>query len=203
MLIKPEIGFSYDCRPCEKPVTATADLFSLRGQRFVCRCTCGESALVAYIEAGRLRVEYPCPVCGQRHRETLPLADVCRDAPAALCCAITGLPACYVGRADAVAQMDAAASEEALAAIVEHLLGVQKAPPVTGTPPDPADVLSAAREVALRDGISCRCGSLRFSAAYDEGFLRISCAKCGKSRAIPMNCAEALANFRNCGMLLL
>lgn len=208
MLLKPQIGFTYDCRQCEKPVTATADLFPMYAQRYICRCSCGESALVACIEAGQLIVEFPCPICGQRHRVSVPLDNTLSGDPVALRCTVTDIAACFVGLPDRLAYMDSIQSDEEIAAFVGRLIGIQ--PPHrqakhADIPHDPtaADALCAARELAARDGISCHCGSLRFTAAYDEGALRISCASCGASKTFPAKSSGDLANILDCGMLIL
>lgn len=209
MLLKPQIGFTYDCRQCEKPVTAAADLFPMNTQRYICRCSCGESALVACIEAGQLIVEFPCSICGQRHRASVPLDEALSGGPTALRCTVTDIAACYAGRPDSLAYMDSSQSDEEIAAFVERLVGVQ--PPYRNLQyreehphaPTAADALCAAQELAARDGISCHCGSMRFTAAYDEGALVISCTSCGASKTFPVKTAGDLANILNCGMLIL
>lgn len=209
MLVKPQIGFTYDCRQCEKPITAVADLFPMHAQRYICRCSCGQSALVACIEAGRLLVEFPCPLCGQRHAESIALEKALSGTPTALHCTVTDIAACYVGTPESLAYMDSAQSDEEIAAFIGRLVGIrpphrqpahpEKAPHT----PTAADALCAAQELAARDGLSCHCGSLRFSAAYDDGALRISCASCGASKTFSVKSAADLEKILSCGMLIL
>lgn len=178
-------------------------------QRYICRCSCGESALVACIEAGQLIVEFPCSICGQRHRSSIPLNDALSGDPIALRCTVTDIAACYAGLPDRLAYMDSLQSDEEIAAFVGRLVGIQ--PPYRQTqhrdhvPHDPtaADALCAAQKLAARDGISCHCGSMRFTAAYDEGALLISCASCGASKIFPAKSAGDIANILDCGMLIL
>ncbi len=177
-------------------------------RRYVCRCSCGESALVACIESGRLFVEYPCSVCGQRHRAGIPLEDVFTGDPIALRCTITDLAACYVGLPERLAYMDSVESDEEIAAFVGRLVGVRPAHNNRAReelPKDPtaADALCAARALAEREAISCHCGSLRFTAAYDEGTLHISCTTCGSVRSFPAKTKADLAKILDCGMLIL
>ncbi len=176
-------------------------------QRYICRCSCRESALVACIEAGQLIVEFPCSICGQRHRASVPLDEALSSGPIALRCTVTDIAACYVGTPDQLAYMDSAQSDEEIAAFIGHLIGIQpphrQLPKAVSQAPTAADVLCAARDLAARDGISCHCGSLRFTAAYDEGILRISCASCGASKTFPAKSNGDLANIMDCGMLIL
>lgn len=179
----------------------------MQAQRYICRCSCGESALVACIEAGQLIIEFPCSICGQRHRVTLPLDEALSNGPVALRCTITDIAACYAGTPEQLAYMDSTQSDEEIAAFVERLIGIQ---PVRRQPhpdishgPTAADVLCAVQNLAARDGISCHCGSLRFTAAYDEGILRISCASCGATKTFPAKSSGDLANIIDCGMLIL
>lgn len=205
LLILPQIGFTYDCRQCEKPILATADLFPMCAQRFVCRCSCGESALVARIETGQLIVEFPCSICGQRHRTRLDLREVLSGDPAALRCPVTDTASCFVGTPERLSFMDSSRSDEEVAELVCRLIGIE--PPQrtreTAEHPSAADALCAARDLAARDAIYCKCGSLRFTAAYDDGVLRISCAVCGAVREFPMRSGAELAAFLQTKKLML
>ena len=141
-------------------------------QRYICRCSCGESALVACIEAGQLIVEFPCSICGQRHRSSIPLNDALSGDPIALRCTITDIAACYAGLPDRLAYMDSLQSDEEIAAFVGRLVGIQ--PPHRQTqhrdhvPHDPtaADALCAAQKLAARDGISCGLPPLTTKERY-------------------------------------
>ena len=207
MLIKPEIAFTYDCRQCEKPVNALAGLFSLHAQRFVCRCNCGKSAMVAALQGNRLIVEYPCSICGQRHRAELALDAVFSGEIAALRCPVTDTAACYAGLPERLRKLDSAESDQEIVAFISRLVGIQPKPeipiPEDQSVPTHGEILSAASELAKRDGISCHCGSLRFTASADAGELKIICASCGACRSFPVKTRTELAKIRNCGMLIL
>ncbi len=175
-------------------------------QHYVCRCTCGESALTARIDAGQLIVEFPCSVCGQRHKTSVPLSKALSGGPFALRCEITDIAACYTGLPERLTYMDSLQSDEEIAAFIEHLIGIQPQKTSKGekqTISLAADALCAAQNLAARDRISCSCGSLRFTAAYDEGVLRISCAICGASKLFPAKSIDDLAKILNCDMLTL
>lgn len=207
MLIRPEIGFTYDCRRCENPVTASVGLFSLQARRQIFRCRCGESALVASMEQGRLIVEYPCSVCDRRHRAELSTEPVLSGEIVPLRCPSADIAAVYVGRPELLRRMDSTESDDEIAAFVGRLIGVQpkpEKPEETGDScPSAADILCAARALADRNGIRCRCGSPRLTAAAEDGVLTVTCAVCGSEKTLPVRTKAALAKIRYCGMLIL
>ncbi|MBE6935753.1 MAG: hypothetical protein E7458_04535 [Ruminococcaceae bacterium] len=192
MVVKPQIGFSYDCRRCEKPVFGQTELFALSRRRTVIRCGCGESALVAGLSAGLLEVEYPCGICGLRHRAKLPLRRALGKQGAALCCPVTDLPACILGDPKAVSAQAAELS----------LLSALGAALTEESPPTASDILCAAGQMAADGRILCRCGSARIRAGYEAGILTLTCARCGGEQRIPVPDRAALHRLGNRRIIL-
>lgn len=180
----------------------------MHSERYICRCGCGESALVACIEAGNLIVEFPCSICGQRHKTSIPLDDALRGNPVPLFCTITDTIACYVGLPDSIAKMDSKQSDEEISAFVSKLLGdhpefflndaAKYNDLITA-----ADALCAVQELAYRNGLSCKCGSYKFTAGYDEGILRISCTSCGTFRDFNAYSTYDIKTLLSCGSIIL
>ena len=188
MLVTSQIGFSYDCRRCDKQVQGSLELFPLSARRMIVRCDCGESALVAQLMGSILLVEYPCSICGLRHRVSIPIRTVLGNDMSILYCPITELPACFLGNPDTCHTLS---EESALLAGLKAALENQTAIPSA------ADVLCTAKDLAEKNRIRCRCGTTRIRAGYEAGILELTCCRCGACKQVSIRTAEDLRRLRS------
>lgn len=172
LIVKPQLGFTYDCPHCFEPVSGSLDIFALRAQKMEIGCACGESALKAAIVDNVLTVEYPCALCGRRHEASFLPERALSGTLCALECPESGLPTGYVSTPEEIEFLNSTESDMMISEFIMHYLGIS-AP----ESPEPEVITPDAQDFSL---VECTCGCRNFSASYNEPYLRIICQKCGR-----------------------
>ena len=121
MLIKPRIGFTYDCEHCKKPVSGSVELFTLYDKPYTHSCECGNGFFSVFAQNGHIFIDYPCSLCGKRHDYSVSAAKA-MDGITALQCPEFKLPACFIGVPELIDYMDSEAAEEELQKLIRSLL---------------------------------------------------------------------------------
>lgn len=165
-------SFGYICPKCGRAVMARRSAFSLAAAAAHIECPCGQSDMLIETDGSRFRLWVPCGLCGETHQAECSADAVLRGRGIGLACPKTRQICCYVGQEDQVsAQMEQlavrAAKEKAEdpEAFTDNIIMYE--------------VLSELKDIAARDGISCTCGSHRYSFAVRRGAVDIICADCG------------------------
>lgn len=165
-------SFGYICPKCGRAVMARRSAFSLAAAAAHIECPCGQSDMLIETDGSRFRLWVPCGLCGETHQAECSADAVLRGRGIGLACPKTRQICCYVGQEDQVsAQMEQlavrAAKEKAEdpEAFTDNIIMYE--------------VLSELKDIAARDGISCTCGSHKYTMAVRRGAVELICGDCG------------------------
>ena len=169
----------YLCPHCRQSVIAARSPFQLTASES-CEipCPCGKSSLKIEYLSDRFRITSPCVACGEIHTVTCPAEAFLSRKALAFSCHTTGLDCCYVGEEGAVyaavARLEQAADhlteKEEMGSFLNDLVM--------------QEVLSELKDIAARDGISCQCGSHRWSLKVHYASVELICSVCGSAMRI-------------------
>lgn len=171
---------SYICPSCLQSVIVERDLFSLAAAPAHIKCPCGKSELRVEFLPNRVQMEVPCLFCGREHTVSCSSRAFLREKALAFSCAASGLDCCYVGEEGPV-YAATARLEQAV-----DKLGAEAAK--DGAFLDEIvmeEVLSELRDIAARDGISCTCGSRRWTFQVNFSSVDVICQDCGAQIRLP------------------
>jgi transcription elongation factor Elf1 len=163
----------YLCPSCRKKVIRDRSAFALAASGAVVSCACEQSSLT--IDAGeqRFRLSVPCGVCGGEHSAEIDATQLLEGKGIGLACPQTGLLCCFIGEAYEVEReldrLSLAAEKEQetdselfVDSVIMH------------------EVLSELHEIASRPhGISCACGSEKYSMKVRPTCVDLICSDCG------------------------
>lgn len=178
-------AFGYICPACGKAVYGERTEFALNAAAVALVCDCGRSELTAESDGRTFRVTVPCGICGREHQAEVPAQSVLRGRGVGLACPETKQLCCYIGDVYRVQS-----------ALRELELSMQK----KKDGGDDAfldnvimyEVLSELRDIAARDGISCGCGSRRYSMEIHGSAVDLVCRECGGRLRLPAATDEDL-----------
>ena len=158
-------SFGYICPACGKAVLHSRSVFAL-------------NAAAARMEGLRFRLQVPCGVCGGHHQAECAADAVLRGRGIGLACPEKQELCCYIGEDAEVRR-----AMEGLALRVAK----EKASPDEAFTDNVImyEVLSELKDIAGRGGISCACGSHRYTMQVRRGAVDITCADCGGRLRIP------------------
>ena len=166
MIVRPQLGFTYDCPHCYEAVSGRLEVFKLRSEKRSISCSCGKSHIDQWIEDNVLHVKYPCALCGKTHDASFLPERALSGSLCCLECPESGLPTGYVSTPERIEYLDSAENNSAVCRYIMELLGMEE----SGERTDGANFTLGV----------CSCGCRHFSAVYAEPFLKITCADCGK-----------------------
>ena len=129
------------------------------------------------------RLTVPCGVCGGEHRAEVPAESILRGPGVGLACPETRQLCCYIGERPRV--------ERSLAEL-ERTLEKKKEREADTFVDDVImyEILSELKDIAARGGISCTCGSRRWSFTVNFGSVDLICQDCGGKYRIPAATAD-------------
>ena len=176
-------SFGYICPKCGRAVMARRSAFSLAAAAAHIECPCGQSDMLIETDGSRFRLWVPCGLCGETHQAECSADAVLRGRGIGLACPKTKQICCYVGQEDQVsAQMEQlavrAAKEKAEdpEAFTDNIIMYE--------------VLSELKDIAARDGISCTCGSKKWTFQVNYSSVDLICTQCGAQVRIPAATAD-------------
>jgi hypothetical protein len=153
-------------------VIAGRTVFSLQAAAARMQCQCGESELRVETDGVKFRLWVPCGICGKEHQAELSADALLSGRGVGLACPETGTLCCYCGE-----EAEVRRSLERLA-ITAAKDGSETAEAFTDNV-IMYEVLSELRDIAARGGISCSCGSHRYSMKVHRGSVDLICDHCG------------------------
>lgn len=184
---------SYICPKCRQSIIVEKDVFALAASPTHIKCPCGQSELTVEFMPQRVTMSVPCVACGREHLVSCPTHAFLREKALAFSCAASGLDCCYVGEEGPV---------YAATARLERAVDKLEPPEQSGEDPsqdkpflDPLimeEVLSEIKDIAARGGISCTCGSRRWSFQVNYSSVDLMCRDCGAQMRIPAATADDL-----------
>ena len=165
----------YLCPACRNKVIQPRSAFALAASGASVACACGKSALDVTTDGQRFRLTVPCGVCGGEHTAELDTARLLGEQGIGLACPQTKQLCCFIGEGweveRALERLTLASDKEAARdgdgglfadSLIMH------------------EVLSELREIAARaHGVSCACGSERYTMEVRPAYVDLVCADCG------------------------
>ncbi|MEG1395639.1 MAG: hypothetical protein RSC82_01580 [Oscillospiraceae bacterium] len=177
----------YICPKCHQSVLMERNEFQLMSGPVELSCPCGGSAVTVSPEGDHVTLTVPCLYCGQDHTVSCSSRAFLTQKALAFSCLASGLDCCYVGEAkpvfEAMARLEEAADKlddtatEQGAFLDEFMMH---------------EVLSELKEIAGRDGVSCTCGSHKWTLKIGYSALDLTCTDCGGTLRIPAATASDL-----------
>ena len=165
----------YLCPACRKKVIRDRSAFALAASGAVVNCECGKSSLTVDAEEKGFRLSVPCGVCGGEHSAVVDATRLLEGQGIGLACPETNQLCCFVGEEWEVERemerLSLAADKETTRAgdgelFVDSLIM--------------HEVLSELKEIAAhKHGISCTCGSERYTMEVRPTYVDLICADCG------------------------
>lgn len=187
---EPKRTIAYLCPSCKQSVVMEQSVFRLAASPSKLPCPCGGSAMQVEMEADHADLTVPCLYCGKDHHIRVPAHAFLHEKALALSCKATGLDCCYIGEEQAVfgalRRLEEAAaqigekSDEEGGFLNEAIM---------------TEVLGELKDIAARDGISCRCGSKQYKVKVLYSSVELECAQCGAKLRLPAATGEDLEDL--------
>ena len=171
---------AYLCPECHQPVVIERSIFQLAAAPAELPCPCGKSAVHTEMMGEHCKLTVPCLFCGKEHTVICPTQAFLHEKCLAFSCAASGLDCCYVGEEEAVFA--------ATRRLEETLDKVETESEERGMFLDEVimhEILSELKEIAQRGGISCACGSKKWSLQVNYSSVDVICADCGGALRLP------------------
>ena len=181
---------AYLCPECHQPVVIERTIFQLAAAPAELPCPCGKSALKTEMLGEYCKVTVPCLFCGKEHTVVCPTQAFLNEKCLAFSCSASGLDCCYVGEEEAVFA--------ATRRLEEALDKVETETEERGVFLDEVimhEILSELKDIAQRDGISCTCGSKKWSLQVNYSSVDLICADCGSALRLPAATASDLEDL--------
>ncbi len=165
----------YLCPACRAKVIQPRAAFALAASGAAVSCACGRSCLTIDAEERRFRLAVPCGVCGGEHTAALDTERMLGDKGVGLACPQTGQLCCFIG---ADYEVERELERLSLAADKEAARGEDDA--LFTDSLIMHEVLSELKEIAARPhGVTCTCGSERYTMEVRPACVDLICADCG------------------------
>ena len=190
---------AYRCPHCGAVPTSMVGAFSLSGNLFKLKCSCGESFLtVEKTDGDKLRLTVPCVVCPKPHSYIISNNVFFGSDIFVIPCALSGIDICFIGKERAVADAVLRSNEEIMKSLGEA--GIDEFKDEEKNDYDPAlfDMVSYVISDLHDEGkIYCGCedGDGEYLATIDQGTVRVECKKCGASVSLELRDSEASHEF--------
>lgn len=180
---------AYRCPHCGAVPTSMVGAFSLSGDLFKLKCSCGNSHLtVEKTNDDKLRLTVPCVVCPQPHTYMLSKNVFFNSDIFVIPCSLCGVDICFIGHEKDVASAVVHSNEEILAALGDNSIDSLRQKE-EGDYTDPAvfDMITfVISDLADEGKISCRCpdGHGEYLATILKNSVKVECKNCGASHEI-------------------
>ena len=171
-------SFGYICPACGKANFHTRSVFALTAAAARMECECGREALEVQTDGTKFRLWVPCGVCGGHHQAECSADALLHGRGIGLSCPVKQDLCCYVGREQEVRR-----AMENLALRVEKDKGTDGEAFTDNV--IMYEVLSELKDIAARGGITCTCGSTRYTVQVRRGAVDLICADCGGRLRLP------------------
>ena len=178
-------SFGYICPACGKANFHTRSVFALSAAAARMECECGKEALEVQTDGTKFRLWVPCGVCGGQHQAECSADALLHGRGIGLSCPVKQELCCYVGQ-----EQDVRRAMENLALRVEKDKGADGEAFTDNV--IMYEVLSELKDIAARGGISCTCGSTRYTVQVRRGAVDLVCADCGGRLRLPAATDEDL-----------
>lgn len=192
---EPKRAFGYVCPHCGKPVYAERTYFAMAAGPMDVFCECGKSALHMEADAmQRYHLQVPCGICGGTHDAVCNEKALFSGRGVGLACAKAQQISSYIGWPEEVRpKLDSLA--DMCQKLKENQNGDAQEAEAFYNDVIMYEVLSELKEIAGRNGISCTCGSQRWSMKVHHAAVDLICQDCGAALRVPAATDEDLDNL--------
>lgn len=166
------IGFV--CPKCRQSVIVERSVFSLTAAPTRISCPCGGSYVQVEYQGDRFAVEAPCVACGGRHLTHCPSRAFLKQKAISFSCGKTGMDCCYIGEEGTVYQ-----AVRRLEEAVDRLDEKKEEEGSFLNDIVMKEMLGELKDIASRGGVSCTCGSKRWSLKIHYSSIELDCPDCG------------------------
>ena len=170
----------YLCPKCHAAVEDKRSRFALAASGANVPCKCGGSELQMQFDGDKFRVSVPCGVCGGEHLAECEASSLLSGEGIGLACPETQQLSAFIGE------------EHAVIRALDRLSLVTEKEAAQGENKDAFvdtvimyEVLSELKEIAARPhGISCECGSEKYTMEVRPMAVDLICGECGAKMRI-------------------
>lgn len=200
---------AYRCPVCGGVPTSMVGIFSLSGDLFKLKCSCGGSHMTLEKQSsGRLGLTVPCLICSTPHYYVVSSQAFFGSERLVIPCNISGLDICFIGTEENVAQAVKESNEMIIKAVGDSAIERLKSGEDQSSPCDPQinEIVSfVIADLAEEGKIHCGCqdGQGDYECTIHNDFISVRCKKCGKSTAIPNDSTIAAYDFLNADQITL
>lgn len=189
ILDQKKTTLAYRCPSCLAVPTSMVGAFSLSGDLFKLKCTCGGSQLsVEKTNDGKLRLTVPCLVCPTPHNYVISQNVFFGSDIFVIPCALSGIDICFIGKEKEVASAIVRSNDEIIKALGDTPIDSLKGNDNDDyTDPAVFDMITYVISDLLDEGkIYCRCpeGQGEYEANILKDSVVVKCKNCGASATI-------------------
>ena len=170
----------YICPECGAAVIGERTVFALSAGPAAVVCDCGKSEWISETDGSSFRLTVPCGLCGGEHLAQVDAKALLTGKGIALSCPETNQLCCFIGEDGRVS-----AAMRELEITAEKMKQKKDEPEAFTDSLVMYEVLSELKEIAGRGGISCACGSRRYSMDVRPGAVDLVCRDCGAKLRLP------------------
>lgn len=199
---------AYRCPTCGSVPTSMVGAFSLSGDLFKLKCSCGNSHLtVEKLRDEKLRITVPCVACPSPHSYTLSKNVFFNSDVFVIPCSLCGVDLCFIGKEKNVADAVKRSNDEILLALGDNsLTSLKNEQKETLSDPQVIEIVTyVIHELSDEGQIYCGCehGEGDYVCNIYDDFVTVKCKKCHKSATIPADSVVAAHEFLNADKLTL
>lgn len=209
ILNQKQTTLSYRCPACGGVVSSMVGAFSLSGNMFRLKCSCGGSHMtVEKTNDGKMRLIVPCLVCSGTHSYIISNEVFFGSEVFVIGCSMSGVDICFIGKEQSVADAIIRSNEE----IIE-MVGGGSLDSIKNREQDSFDISDpqivdivkyVINELQDEGMIHCGCkdGNDLISELYDD-HITVRCTKCGRKADIETNSVIKAHDFLEADSLTL
>ena len=200
ILDQKKTTLAYRCPACGGVPTSMVGAFSLSGNLFKLKCTCGESSLVVEkTNEDKIRLTVPCLVCPSPHTYLLSKNVFFGSDIFVIPCSVCGVDICFIGKENEVASAVKRSNDEIIRilgdASLEQLKSIKD-----NELSDPMlfDVITYVISDLYEEGkIYCNCddGCGEYTSEILDASVLVKCKKCGACAEIPVGSTQGAQDF--------
>jgi len=201
MIIEPKsTTIAYRCPACGGVTKGIVGIFSLSGDMFKLKCSCGNSHMTVLKENDQLRLIVPCVSCPQPHQYVLSKNVFFNSDSFILSCSICGIDICFMGKDEKVSEAVEYSNNEIVKMLGDYSLSQLKTNEEKEESVDPmiAEIVRFV-VVDLHEEGKIHCGCENNDGDYKidilENYVSIKCQKCNRCSLIRVDNTISAQDF--------
>ncbi len=210
MILEPKkTTLAYRCPACGGVPTSVVGIFSLSGQLFKLKCSCGGSHMtVERTNDDKYRLTVPCVSCPHPHSYVLTKNVFFNSESFIIGCSTCGIDICFLGTEEKVSEAIEYSNKEIATMLGDYAIEQikSKEAPKSYTDPQVMDIVRFVVQDLHEEGkIYCNCENNEGDLQVDilEDFITVRCKKCGANATIPADSTISAHDFLNADSITL